>query len=118
MTDSSPLVVLMTYPAKPEEARELIQALLEARLAACINLVPGLTSHYWWSEDADTEPMIQQDDELLLIVKTTNEKLPALKQLVQEKHPYDVPEILALPVSDAHQPYAHWLKNMLASASA
>ena len=96
-------VVLVTVP-DPEAGAELARALVEDRLAACGNVVPGLTSVYRWQGE------IQQDPETLVILKTTRASLDALKARVLELHPYDVPEFLAIPVIYGHLPYLQWVE--------
>ncbi|PWB70956.1 divalent-cation tolerance protein CutA [candidate division GN15 bacterium] len=78
--------------------------LVQERLAACVNIVPMVTSFYWW-EDA-----VQTDDESLLIVKTTVQKFDALMQYVLENHEYELPEIIGLPISSAYPDYVNWVK--------
>lgn len=99
---ASYLVVLVTAPDM-EAARRLARAALEARAAACANLVPGLESHYWWQGKLETSA------EVLLIFKTTRRRLSALEQVVTQAHPYDTPEILALPVRQGAEKYLRWL---------
>lgn len=94
--------VLMTAP-DPEAADRLATALVEARLAACANLVPGVTSIYRW------EGAVERAKEVLLVLKTTRQRLPALLERAAELHPYDVPEVLALPVEAGHVPYLRWV---------
>lgn len=95
-------VVLMTAPDL-EIARRLARELVGARLAACANLVPGLTSVYRW------EGAVQEDAEVLLVVKTTVERLPAVAELVARLHPYEVPELIALEPSAVADSYLHWM---------
>jgi len=95
-------VVLVTVPDR-ETGLELSRAVVEEGLAACGSLVPGLTSVYRW------EGEIQEDPEVLLILKTATTSLNRLMDRVEGLHPYDVPEILALPVSDGHPPYLDWV---------
>jgi periplasmic divalent cation tolerance protein len=96
-------VCLMTCP-NPETAQSLAKQLLEKRLVACVNLVPQVTSMYWW------EGQIQQDSEVLLIAKTVAERVAELKALLPELHPYDVPELVVLPVEDGLPAYLNWVK--------
>lgn len=96
-------VVLITAPNE-EVGRALARALVEEHLAACVNLVPGLTSVYRWQGE------VVEDEEVLLIVKTTTFAFPRLKERVLALHPYAVPEILALPVAEGHGPYLDWLR--------
>lgn len=101
-TAASCLVVLVTAPDL-ETARRLARAALECRAAACANLVPGLESHYWWQGKLETSA------EVLLIFKTTRRRLGALEKAVAQLHPYDTPEILALPVRAGAEKYLRWL---------
>ncbi len=101
MTDA--LVVLVTAPSA-EKAAELARALVEERLAACGNVVPGLRSVYRW------EGRVQDDAEALLLLKTTRARFRALRDRVLALHPYDVPEVLALPVEAGAAPYLAWLR--------
>ena len=96
-------VCLMTCP-NPETAQHLARQLLEKRLVACVNLVPQITSMYWW------EGKIQDDCEVLLIAKTLAERIEELKRVIPELHPYDVPELLVLPVEDGLPAYLSWVK--------
>lgn len=98
-------VVLITAP-RPK-ANALAKGLVSARLAACVNVVPGVVSHFRW------KGKIQKDAEALLIAKTAASALPALKRWVEKNHPYDVPEVLALPVEDGSAAYLDWLEESL-----
>jgi periplasmic divalent cation tolerance protein len=100
MTDA--LVVLVTTPS-PERAAEIARALVEERLAACGNVVPGLRSIYRW------EGKVQEDEEALLVLKTTRGRFEALRERVVELHPYDVPEVMALPVEKGNARYLAWI---------
>lgn len=101
MTENS-LVVLSTAPDR-EVARALAAVLVERRLAACVNLVPGLESHYWW------EGEVQHDAEVLLVCKTRREHLAELSELLVERHPYDCPEVVALPIVGGYAEYLDWI---------
>uniref|UniRef100_A0A7C6E343 Divalent-cation tolerance protein CutA n=1 Tax=Thermus tengchongensis TaxID=1214928 RepID=A0A7C6E343_9DEIN len=96
-------VVLITAPSE-EVGRTLARALVEERLAACVNLVPGLTSVYRWQGE------VVEDREVLLIVKTTTFAFPRLRERVLSLPPYTVPEIVALPIAEGHGPYLDWLR--------
>src|SRR5512138_3591241 len=102
MTGTDALVVLVTAPS-PEKAAELARAVVEERLAACGNVVPGLRSIYRW------EGKVQEDEEALLVLKTTRARFDALRDRVHALHPYDVPEVLALPVEAGSAAYLAWL---------
>jgi periplasmic divalent cation tolerance protein len=87
----------------------MAQLLVERGLAACVNLIPNLTSIYRW------QGAIEETTEVLLLMKTTAEQLPALETALRELHSYDVPEFLALEVAAASQPYLEWLLSSLGS---
>lgn len=95
-------VVLVTVPDR-ECGRRLAEALVAERLAACVSQLPGLRSRYRWQGAIEDEP------EELLLIKTRRSRFPDLARRVRELHPYQVPEILALPVLDGWQPYLEWL---------
>ena len=101
MTTTDAIVVLVTVPADRAEA--LARTLVEERRCACVNLVPGVRSIYRW------EDQVQADPETLCVVKTTRQGFEALKARVLELHPYQVPEVIALPVEAGHAPYLAWL---------
>jgi periplasmic divalent cation tolerance protein len=96
------LLVLCTTPTA-EVAAKLALALVEARLAACGNVLPGLRSIYRWAGRVEDEP------EALLVLKTTREGFPALRDELVKRHPYRVPEVLALPVEAGSAAYLEWL---------
>ena len=95
-------VVLVTAPDEAV-AESLVRRLVEERAVACGNIVPGLTSIYRW-EDA-----VEHEREALIIFKTTVAGAERLLERVPALHPYDVPEVLVLPVGEGHPPYLQWL---------
>ena len=100
MTDA--LVVLVTAPGA-EEAARIARALVEERLAACGNVVPGLRSIYRW------QGAVHEDAEALLVLKTTRDRFEALRARVLALHPYEVPEVVALPVEAGSASYLEWI---------
>jgi periplasmic divalent cation tolerance protein len=104
-----PLVVI-TAPAG--EAEGLARALVEMRLAACVNLVPGLRSWFWW------EGQVVEAEEYLLLAKTTRERLDALVTAVRERHSYQVFGAIALPISGGFAPYLEWIGASVAQPAA
>jgi periplasmic divalent cation tolerance protein len=96
------VVILSTCPDQPS-ARRLAELLVTGRLAACVNIVPGIESIFWWDNKLD------KSHELLLIVKTTRVQLAAVVRTIRREHPYDVPEVIALPVTGGSPPYLRWL---------
>jgi len=103
-------IVLVTAP-NLKTARGLARAALEARLVACVNLVPGIESHYWW------QGKLEQAAEVLVMMKTRKARLAALEQLVLERHPYDTPEVLSLPLDAGTAKYLAWLDESASGAS-
>jgi periplasmic divalent cation tolerance protein len=96
------LLVLVTAPDSDTAAR-LGRALVDERLAACVNIVPGLRSIYVWQEKACDEA------EVLCLVKTRRALYPALRDRVAALHPYDTPEIIGLPLAAGNDRYLAWL---------
>jgi periplasmic divalent cation tolerance protein len=103
-TSSKAIIVLVTAPDM-KTARQLAKAALEARLVACVNVIPRLESHYWW------RGKLERASELLLILKTTRPRLRALEKLVVANHPYDTPEFVTIPAGRANQRYLEWWLN-------
>lgn len=89
-------------------AEWIARALVDARLAACVNLLPGVRSIYRW------DGAVVADDEVLLIIKTTDAQLSALRECLVALHPYDVPELIALPVADGLPAYLQWIADAVA----
>jgi periplasmic divalent cation tolerance protein len=96
-------VVLTTTPDRAS-AEALAHAVIEERLAACASLVPGLVSIFRW------EGAVQRADEVLVVIKAAAQRVDALVARVAELHPYDVPEVLALPVAAGFEPYLDWVE--------
>ncbi len=97
------LVVLCTCPDEAA-ATEIATALLAAELAACVNCVAGIRSIYRW------DGQIRDDAEVLLVIKTSAARYGALETLVRAHHPYEMPEIIALPVVAGAQDYLNWIR--------
>ena len=95
-------LVLVNMP-DPDSARTMAHLLVTQRLAACVNLLPGVTSVYRWND------AVECAEEVTLLIKTTAAAWPALERQVRQSHPYDVPEILQLPVSAGYAPYLSWV---------
>ena len=96
------LVVLVTVP-NAETAEKLAEALVGEQLAACVNVLDGVRSTYRW------KGAVERDDELLCICKTTRAAFDRLRARIVELHPYEVPEVIALPVELGHAPYLAWI---------
>lgn len=80
---------------------------MDARLAACVTVLPGVESIYRWNDAVETA------NEVLLVIKTSAERFPALKSAILDLHSYEVPELIALPVSVGSEPYLTWLLGQL-----
>jgi len=96
------VVILVTAP-DIKVAKALAAAVLEARLAACANVVPKVETFFWW------EDKLQKADETQVVFKTTTARLADLEKLVNEKHPYDTPEFLVLPTMGGSEGYLDWI---------
>ncbi|MBX7218476.1 MAG: divalent-cation tolerance protein CutA [Blastocatellia bacterium] len=103
MSTASDLRVVLISIDSIEAGRELATFLVEAKLAACVNLIPHIESIYRW------QGTIHHDPEILLIAKTTAEAFPQLEAAVKAKHTYSTPEILALPAASVSQAYGAWV---------
>ena len=102
ISNSDAVVVLVTVP-DIEVARRLASVVLNARLAACANLLPGVESHYWW------EGQLQSAAEVLIVFKTIRPQLEELERTVHTHHPYQVPEFVVLPITDGSEKYLGWI---------
>jgi periplasmic divalent cation tolerance protein len=100
---SASVVVIMSALPNPEKAAEIARILVEERLAACVNLIPQIRSIYRWKD------AISDETETLAVCKTTQDRAEALHARLIELHPYELPEVLALPVSGGHAPYLDWV---------
>jgi periplasmic divalent cation tolerance protein len=99
------LIVLSTAPAK--DGAHIARTLVEDKLVACVNILPNVTSIYRWKDD------IQEDEEVLCVMKTTDDKYAALAERIAEIHPYDIPEIIAFPIERGSNSYLDWVKGQL-----
>ena len=102
MTEPAATVVLVTAPTQ-ELAEQITTMIVQERLAACGNIVPGITSIYRWQDE------VQHDTEVLIVFKTVNETVQRLAERVKELHPYEVPEVIALPVTAGSAAYLKWV---------
>jgi periplasmic divalent cation tolerance protein len=102
-TETNVRVVLTTAP-NAEVGGLIARALVEEGLAACVNVIPGVRSLYRWEDE------IQDDPEVVLIVKTRADRWEALAARIEDLHPYDVPEVLVLPAVGGSIPYLRWIE--------
>jgi periplasmic divalent cation tolerance protein len=101
--ETSAVVTVLTTAPDAQVAETLGRTLVEERLAACASVIPGVRSIYWW------EGEVQVAGEAMVLLKTTVEHADSLTARMVELHPYDVPEVLTLPVTGGHEPYLSWV---------
>ena len=102
MKDTGKVVIFVTASSE-EEAGKIAERLLTSRKAACVNIVPGVSSSFWWQGKLDSA------QESLLIIKTKASVLPEVIALVKQAHSYTVPEIIALPIIGGSEDYLKWV---------
>ncbi|WP_054841890.1 divalent-cation tolerance protein CutA [Vulcanisaeta distributa] len=107
MIEDNYIVVLVTVP-NSDVGVEIARSLINNKLAACINIVNGLRSIYYWEGGR-----VEEDNEALLIIKSRRDKLSELIRSIREKHPYKVPEIIALPIIGGFDEYLRWIDETL-----
>jgi len=105
MTDK---IVVLSTCASAEEAQGIARALVEKRLAACVNVIPGIRSVYRWKD------AIEDEEEVLLFIKTSRALLEELREEIERLHSYELPEIIALTVVDGSERYLAWMNRELA----
>lgn len=96
-------MLVLTNMADAVSARSLARALVERRLAACVNLLPGVQSVYRW------QGSVEEAEEVTLLIKTSVDRYDALEQAIRQLHPYALPEVIAVPVQAGLQPYLNWI---------
>ena len=101
--EESAYIVLFITTATVEEAQQISKALLNQRKVACINIVPKVSSHFWWQGELDSAK------ESLMVAKTKASQLNEIVRLVKELHSYEIPEIIALPIVGGNQDYLEWI---------
>jgi len=100
------LLVLTTCP-DDKVAKDLANKLIDAKLAACVNIVPKMISVYEWQGQKE------QSDESLLLIKSTQEKFTGLQEFIVDKHPYELPEVVAVPICDGLPDYLAWISRSM-----
>ncbi|PYT30912.1 MAG: divalent-cation tolerance protein CutA [Acidobacteria bacterium] len=101
MTDK---IVVLSTSSSIEEAEKIARVLLEERLAACVNVLPGLRSFYRW------KGAVEDSSEYLLLIKSSRGQFDKLKMALEKLHSYEVPEVIALPIVDGSKDYLLWLE--------
>ncbi|XP_052221741.1 protein CutA homolog isoform X2 [Dreissena polymorpha] len=95
-------MAFVTVPSM-DVGKKLAHGIVQRRLAACVNIIPSVTSVYEW------EGKVNEDSELILMIKTSSEKIPDLSKYVRENHPYDCAEVISAKIEDGNEPYLKWI---------
>lgn len=101
--NDEPILLVMTNVPDATTARTIARAVVEAKLAACVNILPGVQSVYRW------QGAVEEAHEITLLCKTTERHYPQLQRAIVAAHPYDMPEVIAWPLSAGYGPYLHWI---------
>lgn len=109
MENGDSLVFATTTAPGREEAERIARHLVQRRLAACVQIIESIKSFYWW------EGKVQQDEEALLIIKTDKESIPRISEVLAETHPYELPELVAVPIVSGTMKYLEWIKENVRS---
>lgn len=99
----SPYLVVLTTVGSEDDAKALVRALVDGRHVACGTILPGATSVYRW------QGSVAEESEVLVVLKTAGDRWETLERAVQRLHPYDVPELVALPVTAGLEAYLEWV---------
>ena len=104
---------ILVFSTSPDEevGRAMAKTLVRKRLAACVSVVPGVTSIYRW------EGQVREDQECLLIIKSTGDQIEGLTGQIEQLHPYELPEVLAVPVTGGLPAYLDWISNSVLDGS-
>jgi periplasmic divalent cation tolerance protein len=108
MTDE--YIQVLTATASRDDAQRIAAALVEQRLAACVQVIGPIASTYWW------QGRIEQAEEWLCLIKSRRALYDEVEQAIRARHPYETPEIIAMPVIAGSRPYLHWLSQELRRA--
>jgi periplasmic divalent cation tolerance protein len=103
----SEALLVLTTVARVEDAESIARELVERRLAACVNILPPVTSVYRWRGE------VTRESEHLLLIKTQADRFETLRERLVEIHPYETPEVIALPVAAGHPAYLQWIAESL-----
>jgi periplasmic divalent cation tolerance protein len=106
MTDKR---IVFTTAGSEEEAKKIARHIVEQQLAACVNIVPKVESVYRW------QGKVESSTECLLLIKTTAEKFPNVRNAIRELHSYDLPECIAIMVEDGSEEYLNWIADSVAA---
>jgi len=105
MDKKDAIIIFITAPSE-EEATKIATTLVEEKLVACVNSIPKIRSVYWW------EGKVCQEDEVMLVSKSTKSLFPAIMDRVKSLHSYQVPEIISFPISEGLPEYLNWIEDV------
>ncbi|HXH10892.1 MAG TPA: divalent-cation tolerance protein CutA [Alphaproteobacteria bacterium] len=103
-------IQVLTATASRDDAQRIATALVELRLAACVQVIGPIASTYWW------QGRVEQTEEWLCLIKSRRALYTGLEQAIRARHPYETPEIIAMPVVAGSPPYLHWLSQEVRQA--
>ena len=104
---SSPFIVVITTTSSKENAEEIAKILLANKSAGCVQIIGPISSHYYWQNG------LCQDEEWICLIKSSQQNYQTLENIIKEIHPYEVPEIISLPILEGSQTYLSWLNQQL-----
>lgn len=104
--DNKAAIIIFITASSEEEAQKIAIALVNEKLVACVNIIPGIRSIYWW------EDKVCQEDEVMLIAKSTQSLFPSIMNRVKSLHSYQVPEIISFPISEGLPEYLNWISEV------
>jgi periplasmic divalent cation tolerance protein len=99
-------IIIFITASSEQEARNIAATLVEKKLVACVNIIPKIHSIYWW------EGKVCQEDEVMLISKSTHALFPRIRDCIKSLHSYQVPEIISFPISDGLPEYIKWIEEV------
>ena len=104
---SSLFIVVMTTTSTKEDAEQIAKTLLAQKLAGCVQIIGPVISHYSWQDE------LCQDEEWICLIKSNQQNYQPLENIIKEIHPYEVPEIISLPIVEGSKGYLSWLNQQL-----
>ena len=98
--------IIYSTTGNMEEARKIGRILVEEKLVACVNIIPKIESIYWW------QGKIQEDNECILLTKTTDKNIEKTIRRIKELHSYEIPDIVSFPITHGHKKYLDWVEDV------
>ncbi|MGK7879578.1 MAG: divalent-cation tolerance protein CutA [Crocosphaera sp.] len=104
---SSPFIVMITTASNKEDSNKIAHTLLAKKLAGCVQIIGPISSHYYWENE------LCQDEEYICLIKSSQQHYQTIENTIKEIHPYEVPEIISLPIQQGSEGYLSWLNQQL-----